>query len=146
MKRLLYSTALISVLAGSANADTICGINTDTILKWPGYAGKQNVWFDKGEYLFKFSSIYKGKILTSEHFKVFKESCQKSSILVINNTENKKSKSVVSSINPPIIIPEPIIDISGPIIDISFEDMNMFSFLRDELFEDDDEFIGTINT
>ncbi|MDC1499585.1 hypothetical protein N8390_10615 [Amylibacter sp.] len=164
MKRLLCSTALVSVLAGSANADTICGINTDTVLKWPGYAGKQNVWFDKGEHFFKYFSIYNGKILTSKHFKVFKESCQKSSVLVINNTENKKSKSVVSGINPPIIISEPIIDISEPNEDnlppvllpgptnpgsdlsgnlIQFPDSPLF---LSDLFEDDDEFIGYINT
>ena len=164
MQRLLYTTALVSILAGSANADTICGINTDTVLKWPGYAGKQNVWFDKGEHFFKYSSIYKGKILTSKHFKVFKESCQKSSVLVINNTENKKSKSVVSGINPPIIISEPIIDISEPNEDnlppvllpgptnpgsdlsgniIQFLDSPLF---LSDLFEDDDEFIGYINT
>ena len=148
MKELLYSTALVSVLVGSANADTICGINTDTVLKWPGYASKQNVWFDKDEYLFKFSSTYNGKILTTEHFKVFKESCQKSSVLVINNTENKESKSVLSDIIPsvpgiipPIIIP-PII-ILEPILDISMISLNS---LGDELFEDDDEFIGTIIT
>lgn len=143
MKRLLCTTSIVSVLVGSANADTICGINTDTVLKWPGYASKQNVWFDKDEYLFKFSSTYNGKILTTEHFKVFKESCQKSSVLVTNNTENKESKSVVPDIipsvpgiNPPIIIPELILDMS----------MLAFISLGDELFEDDDEFIGTIIT
>ena len=158
MKRLLYTTSIVSVLVGSANAHTICGINTDTVLKWPGYAGKQNVWFDKDEYLFKFSSIYNGKILTTEHFKVFKESCQKSSVLVINNTENKESKSVVPDIIPSVTPINPYsnlclynacgYDASGTSYDYSAyqRELPLVISLVDELFEDDDEFIGTIIT
>lgn len=131
MKRRLYSTALVSVLAGSANADTICGINTDTVLKWPGYAGKQNVWFDKGEHFFKYSSTYKGKIHTINHFRVNKESCQKNTILITNDTHDKNHISKPLNLNINI---DPsnnlIIDPSNNLILSSFED-------------EDDEFIGT---
>ena len=134
MKRLLYSTALVSVLAGSANADTICGINTDTVLKWPGYAGKQNVWFDKGEHFFKYSSTYKGKTHTINHFRVNKESCQKNTILITNDTHDKNHISTPFDLN---------IDASMG-LDISNININTSNNLILLSFEDeDDEFIGT---
>ena len=134
MKRLLYSSALVSVLAGSANADTICGINTDTVLKWPGYAGKQNVWFDKGEHFFKYSSTYKGKTHTINHFRVNKESCQKNTILITNDTHDKNHISTPFDLN---------IDASMG-LDISNININTSNNLILLSFEDeDDEFIGT---
>ena len=89
---------IISVLVffplSTASANTICDINTKTVLKWPGYASKQNVWFDKGDSFFKFSSTIKGKSMRiSKHFNVIKESCEKSTIVVANNTDNKNSNS-----------------------------------------------------
>ena len=89
---------IISVLVffplSTASANTICDINTKTVLKWPGYASKQNVWFDKGDSFFKFSSTIKGKSMRiSKHFNVIKESCEKSTIVVTNNTDNKNSNS-----------------------------------------------------
>tara|TARA_B110000003_G_scaffold242151_1_gene249808 strand:+ start:321 stop:737 length:417 start_codon:yes stop_codon:yes gene_type:complete len=89
---------IISVLVffplSTASANTICDINTKTVLKWPGYASKQNVWFDKGDSFFKFSSTIKGKSMRiSEHVNVIKESCEKSTIVVTNNTDNKNSNS-----------------------------------------------------
>jgi hypothetical protein len=134
MKRLLYSTALVSVLAGSANADTICGINTDTVLKWPGYAGKQNVWFDKGEHFFKYSSTYKGKTHTINHFRVNKESCQKNTILITNDTHDKNHISTPFDLN---IDASMGLDISNINIDTS----NILILLSFE--DEDDEFIGT---
>ena len=89
---------IISVLVffqlSTASANTICDINTKTVLKWPGYASKQNVWYDKGDSFFKFSSTIKGKSMRiSKHFNVIKESCEKSTIVVTNNTDNKNSNS-----------------------------------------------------
>ena len=89
---------IISVLVffplSTASANTICDINTKTVLKWPGYVSKQNVWFDKGDSFFKFSSTIKGKSMRiSKHFNVIKESCEKSTIVVTNNTDNKNSNS-----------------------------------------------------
>ncbi|MDC1289586.1 hypothetical protein N8Z38_06090 [Amylibacter sp.] len=89
---------IISVLVffplSTASANTICDINTKTVLKWPGYASKQNVWFDKGDSFFKFSSTIKSKSMRiSKHFNVIKESCEKSTIVVTNNTDNKNSNS-----------------------------------------------------
>ena len=138
MKRLLYSTALVSVLAGSANADTICGINTDTVLKWPGYAGKQNVWFDKGEHFFKYSSTYKGKTHTINHFRVNKESCQKNTILITNDTDDKNHIS--TPFDPSMCCMSMGLDPSMGFdpsynYDISY-DLILSSF-------EDDEFIGT---
>lgn len=140
MQRLLYTTALVSILAGSANADTICGINTDTVLKWPGYAGKQNVWFDKGEHFFKYSSTYKGKTHTINHFRVNKESCQKNTILITNDTHDK------NHISTPF---EPIIDLNIDAsmgidisnININLDPSNNLILLSFE--DEDDEFIGT---
>ena len=89
---------IISVLVffplSTASANTICDINTKTVLKWPGYASKQNVWYDKGDSFFKFSSTIKGKSMRiSKHFNVIKESCEESTIVVTNNTDNSKSNS-----------------------------------------------------
>ena len=89
---------IISVLVffplSTASANTICDINTKTVLKWPGYASKQNVWYDKGDSFFKFSSTIKGKSMRiSKHFNVIKESCEESTIVVTNNTDNKNSNS-----------------------------------------------------
>ena len=136
MKRLLYSTALVSVLAGSANADTICGINTDTVLKWPGYAGKQNVWFDKGEHFFKYSSTYKGKTHTINHFRVNKESCQKNTILITNDTHDKNHISTPFDLN---IDASMGLDISN----ININTSNNLILLSFEDEDEDDEFIGT---
>ena len=87
-------SALVFFPLSTASANTICDINTKTVLKWPGYASKQNVWFDKGDSFFKFSSTIKGKSMRiSKHFNVNKESCEKSTILVTNNTDNKNSNS-----------------------------------------------------
>jgi hypothetical protein len=93
---------IISVLVffplSTASANTICDINTKTVLKWPGYASKQNVWFDKGDSFFKFSSTIKGKSMRiSKHFNVIKESCEKRTIVVTNNTDNKNSNSISNS-------------------------------------------------
>ena len=63
---------IISVLVffplSTASANTICDINTKTVLKWPGYASKQNVWYDKGDSFFKFSSTIKGKSMVMGKF------------------------------------------------------------------------------
>ena len=166
MQRLLYTTALASILAGSASAMTICGINTDTVLKWSGYAGKQNVWFDKGDYFFKFSSIYKGKTHTINHFQVNKESCQKNTILITNDTHDKNHISTPFEPNIDLNIdasmdfePTPdtfdstssIFDVSNnydidrinPNIDASGNQFFGHNFLISSFEDEDDEFIGT---
>ncbi len=87
-------SALVFFPLSTASANTICDINTKTVLKWPGYASKQNVWFDKGDSFFKFSSTIKGKSMRiSKHFNVIKESCEKSTIVITNNTDNSNSES-----------------------------------------------------
>ena len=157
MQRLLYTTALVSILAGSASAMTNCGINTETVLKWSGYAGKQNVWYDKGNYFFKFSSTYKGKTHTINHFQVNKESCQKNTTLITNDTHDKNHISTPFEPNIDASMafaatPHQVdISSSGYDIDISFNisigndshtDLSG-NFYQSSFEDEDDEFIGT---
>ena len=157
MQRLLYTTALVSILAGSASAMTNCGINTETVLKGSGYAGKQNVWYDKGDYFFKFSSTYKGKTHIINHFQVNKESCQKNTTLITNDTHDKNHISTPFEPNIDASMafdatPDQV-DISSSGYDIdtsynisigndSYTDMSG-NFYKASFEDEDDEFIGT---
>jgi hypothetical protein len=111
MKTLTTSIAalMVATSAFTANAEnTVCDIDLDTVIEYPGYAGKQNVFYDRGDYFFMFvnerflnpiSYKHYNKVeAITNHIRVYKDDCRMTDIEIVH-TESKD----------PEPIPEPIV-------------------------------------
>jgi len=99
MKNIITAIALSVATATTASAN-ICNVNPDAIIDYPGYHGTQNVWYDKGEYLFMFNAEshhadpisykhYSNVESIVTHTRMYKDDCRVTDIEVVI-TENKE--------------------------------------------------------
>jgi hypothetical protein len=103
MKTIISAALAATMFAGVAlahpsNEPHVCDIDPTSVLDYPGYAGKQGVWYDRGEYFFGFETkrflepvAYKGwskvEAITT-HYRVYKADCRVSEIEIVH-TESK---------------------------------------------------------
>lgn len=103
MKTLALAAVAATMAAGTAfahpiNEPHVCGVDPDTVMEYPGYAGKQGVWYDRGDYFFGFETVrflepveYKSwsKVegITTHH-RLYKDDCRTSEIEIVH-TEGK---------------------------------------------------------
>lgn len=124
MKTTLSALALAMVATTAVAHDSqvahICDIDPAEVREYPGYAGTQGVWYDRGEYFFLFSEerflepiSYKhwSKVeAITTHARMYKEDCRLTNIEVVH-TESKEPIEVVEA---PVVTTPPA---SGPTID-----------------------------
>ncbi len=115
MKTLIASIALATIT--STASASVCNVNPNQIVDYPGYHGQQKVWYDKGDYLLMFSAVrflepisYKQhsnveSIVT--HYRLYKEDCRNTEIEVVI-TENKEPVFVEPVIIVPVVPVAPI--------------------------------------
>ena len=109
MKTLTTSIAalMVATSAFTANAEnTVCGIDLDTVIEYPGYAGKQNVFYDRDDYFFMFVNerflnpiSYKhwSKVeAITNHIRVYKEDCRVTDMEIVH-TESKDPEPIVAA-------------------------------------------------
>ena len=103
MKTIISAALAATMFAGVAlahpsNEPHVCGIDPASVVEYPGYAGKQGVWYDRGDYFFGFETkrflepvAYKGwskaEAITT-HYRVYKADCRVSEIEIVH-TESK---------------------------------------------------------
>jgi hypothetical protein len=103
MKTIISAALAATMFAGVAlahpiNEPHVCDIDPTSVLDYPGYANKQGVWYDRGEYFFGFETkrflepvAYKGwskvEAITT-HYRVYKADCRVSEIEIVH-TESK---------------------------------------------------------
>lgn len=93
-------TALAATMvAGTAfahpkNEPHVCGIDPDTVLEYPGYAGVQGAYYDRGDYFFGFETVrfqdpisYKHwsrvEAITTHH-RLYKDDCRTTQIEIVH--------------------------------------------------------------
>ena len=111
MKTLALAAVAATMAASTAfahpvNEPHVCGVDPDTVMEYPGYAGKQGVWYDRGDYFFGFETVrflepveYKSwsKVegITTHH-RLYKDDCRSSEIEIVH-TEGKDNVEVESA-------------------------------------------------
>ena len=111
MKTLALAAVAATIAAGTAfahpiNEPHVCGVDPDTVMEYPGYAGKQGVWYDRGDYFFGFETVrflepveYKSwskvESITTHH-RLYKDDCRTSEIEIVH-TESKDEVDVPSA-------------------------------------------------
>ena len=99
MKTLALAAVAATMAAGTAfahpiNEPHVCGVDPDTVMEYPGYAGKQGVWYDRGDYFFGFETVrflepveYKSwskvESITTHH-RLYKDDCRTSEIEIVH--------------------------------------------------------------
>ena len=103
MKTIISAAVAATMFAGVAiahpsNEPHVCDIDPASVLDYPGYAGKQGVWYDRGDYFFGFETkrflepvAYKSWSRVegiTTHYRVYKADCRVSEIEIVH-TESK---------------------------------------------------------
>ena len=99
MKTLALAVVAATMAASTAfahpvNEPHVCGVDPDTVMEYPGYAGKQGVWYDRGDYFFGFETVrflepveYKSwsrvEGITTHH-RLYKDDCRSSEIEIVH--------------------------------------------------------------
>ena len=99
MKTLALAAVAATMAAGAVfahpvNEPHVCGVDPDTVMEYPGYAGKQGVWYDRGDYFFGFETVrflepveYKSwsrvEGITTHH-RLYKDDCRSSEIEIVH--------------------------------------------------------------
>jgi hypothetical protein len=112
MKTLALAAVAATIAAGSAfahpiNEPHVCGVDPDTVMEYPGYAGKQGVWYDRGDYFFGFETVrflepveYKSwsrvEGITTHH-RLYKDDCRVSEIEIVHTETVDQSMVAVES-------------------------------------------------
>ena len=114
MKTIISAALAATMFAGVAlahpsNEPHVCDIDPTSVLDYPGYAGKQGVWYDRGEYFFGFETkrflepvAYKGwskvEAITT-HYRVYKADCRVSEIEIVHTDGNGDSDNRVAGVD-----------------------------------------------
>ena len=103
MKTIISAAVAATMFVGVAiahpsNEPHVCDIDPASVLDYPGYAGKQGVWYDRGDYFFGFETkrflepvAYKSWSRVegiTTHYRVYKADCRVSEIEIVH-TESK---------------------------------------------------------
>lgn len=114
MKTIILTALAATIFAGVASAHPnnephVCGIDPASAVEYPGYAGKQGVWYDRGDYFFGFETkrfltpvAYKhwnkAEAITT-HYRVYKEDCRVSEIEIVHPKSKKETNNRVAANN-----------------------------------------------
>ena len=114
MKTIILTALAATIFAGVASAHPknephVCGIDPASAVEYPGYAGKQGVWYDRGDYFFGFETkrfltpvAYKhwNKVeAITTHYRVYKEDCRVSEIEIVHPESKKETNDRVAANN-----------------------------------------------
>jgi len=114
MKTLITATAIATLtLASSALANpeaTACGIDPALVVEYSGYAGKQGVFYDRGDYFFTFTNErFLNKIsykhqnnveAITNHYRIYKDDCRMSDIEIVHT----ESKPIPVEVPVPVVV------------------------------------------
>ena len=114
MKTLITATAIATLTLASsalANPEAIaCDIDPALVVEYSGYAGKQGVFYDRGDYFFAFTNErFLNKIsykhwnnveAITNHFRIYKDDCRMTDIEIVHT----ESKPIPVEVPVPVVV------------------------------------------